>query len=145
MLETRAVVVQLLDEQSALVQASQGSGCGQCSGKGCGSSKLSRAFCSTPRQFRVVNRIHADIGDEVVVSVAEGAVLHGIGLLYLLPLLLLLVGAYFVGGLAPQADQRDGYAALGALSGLIAGFVAARWLSFRQTHHKPYIARKVLE
>lgn len=145
MLETRAVVVQLLNQEFALVQASQNGSCGQCSGKGCGASKLSQAFCSKPRQFEVVNRINAAIGDEVVVSVVEGAVLHGIGLLYLLPLLTMFGGAALAGGLAPDTGQHDGYAAVGAVFGLAAGFVCAKWLSSRQALQKPYIARRVLE
>ncbi|MCR4298460.1 MAG: SoxR reducing system RseC family protein, partial [Gallionella sp.] len=92
MLETRAIVVQV-DGQYAFVQANQGNGCGQCSGKGCGTGKLSQLFCSKPRQFQVDNPVNAGVGDEVIVSVAEGAVLRGIGLVYLLPLLLLLTGA----------------------------------------------------
>ncbi len=143
MLETRVIVVQLLEKPFALVQASQGGGCGQCGGKGCGASKLTQLFCSKPRQFKVDNRINACVGDEVVVSVVEGAVLRGIGLVYLLPLVLLFAGAALAGSLADQAAQRDGYAALGGLMGLIIGFVFAKWITARQAHQndQPYIAR----
>lgn len=142
-LETRATVVST-DKQLALVQANQANGCSQCNGKGCGSGKLSQMFCSKPRQFQVDNSINASIGDEVVVSVAEGALLRGIGLVYLLPLLLLVMGAMLGTVLAAQAGQRDGYAAAGALSGLVAGFVFAKWFSSRQDRqqNRPYIARK---
>jgi hypothetical protein len=81
MLETRAVVVQT-DKLSAQVVASQGNGCSACDGKGCGSGKLTQLFCSRPRQFKVDNQIKAGVGDEVIVSVPEGAVLRGIGLVY---------------------------------------------------------------
>ena len=143
MLETRAIVVQT-DKQVTLVQASQGNGCGQCDGKGCGTGKLSQLFCSKPRQFAVDNRINASVGDEVIVSVAEGAVLRGIGLIYLLPLLLLLTGATLASLLATQPEQRDIYAAAGALFGLVIGFVFARWVSLSQPRHQnlPYIARQ---
>jgi len=143
MLETRAIVVQV-DGKHAFVQANQGNGCGQCSGKGCGSGKLSQLFCSKPRQFQVDNSVNARVGDEVIVSVAEGAVLRGIGLIYLLPLLLLLTGATLGSLLAEQAEQRDIYAAIGALSGLAAGFMFAKWTSSRRSRHQnlPYIARQ---
>lgn len=142
-LETRAIVVKV-DKQFALVQANQGNGCEQCNGKGCGTGKLSQMFCSKPRQFQVDNPINAGIGDEVIVSVAEGAVLRGIGLVYLLPLVLLVAGAMLGSNWAAQASQRDGYAAAGALMGLVAGFVFAKWFSSRQARQKnqPYIARK---
>lgn len=141
MLETRAVVVRV-EGQQTFVQANQGGGCGQCSGKGCGSEKLSQMFCSTPRQFQVDNPIGARVGDQVVVSVADGTVLRGIGLIYLLPLALLAVGAAFGNVIAPQPEQRDGYAAAGAFLGLVLGFVLSKWLSARQRRERPYIARQ---
>jgi sigma-E factor negative regulatory protein RseC len=141
MLETRAVVVRV-EGQHAFVQASEGGSCGQCSGKGCGTAKLSQMFCSKPRQFRVDNPINARVGDQVVIAVEDGAVLRGIGLVYLLPLLLLAAGAALGNAAAPQVEQRDGYAAAGAFIGLALGFVLSRWLSARQKRRRPCIARQ---
>jgi len=143
MLETRAIIVQV-EGQYALVQASQANGCEQCSGKGCGAGKLSRLFCGKPRLFRVDNPINAGVGDEVVISVAEGAILRGIGLVYLLPLLLLVMGAMLGNAWDGQSSgQQDGYATAGALSGLAAGFIAVKLISLRQARNRsqPYIAR----
>jgi sigma-E factor negative regulatory protein RseC len=142
MLETRAIVVRI-DGQRALVRADQGNGCEQCDGKGCGAGKLSGLFCSKPRQFQVDNPINAGIDDEVIISVAEGAILHGVGMVYLLPLLLLAIGAALGNQWAVQAGQHDAYAAVGALSGLAAGFVFAKWILLRQARSRfqPYIAR----
>jgi sigma-E factor negative regulatory protein RseC len=142
-LETRAIIVQT-DGQNALVQVSQAGGCEQCNGKGCGTGKLSQLFCSKPRQFQVDNQINAGVGDQVIISVAEGAVMRGIGMVYLLPLMLLLMGAVTGNSLAVQAEQRDSYSAVGALLGLVAGFVFAKWMSSRQVknHSQPYIARQ---
>ncbi len=146
MLETRAVVV-AVDGQHAMVQADQANGCGQCSGKGCGAGKLSRLFCSKPRQFQVNNPIDAGVGDEVIVSVAGGAVMRGIGLVYLIPLVLLVMGATLGSIWAQQPEQRDSFAAAGALFGLVAGFSMAKWISSRQTESRfqPYIARQSQE
>lgn len=146
MLETRVVVFKI-DGQHALVRADQADGCGECNGKACGAGKMSRLFCSKPRQFRVNNPINAGVGDEVIVSVAEGAVMRGIGLVYLMPLALLVMGATLGSIWAVQPGQRDGYAALGALFGLAAGFVIARWISLRQagSHFQPYITRHCRE
>ena len=44
----------------------------------------------------------------------------------MLPLLLLLVGAVLGNDLVSQAEQRDGYAAMGALLGLAIGFVSSQ-------------------
>lgn len=138
MLETRAVVVET-DTRYAQVVASGGNGCSACDGKGCGSGKLTQLFCSRPRQFKVDNRIHAGVGDEVVISIPDGAVLRGIGLVYLLPLVLLFAGAAWADGLS------DAYTAIGALSGLVIGFALARWLSMRSVRQQPYIARLIRE
>jgi sigma-E factor negative regulatory protein RseC len=104
MLETRAIVIQIL-KSHALVQANQGNGCEQCNGKGCGAGKLAQLFCSKPRLFQVENPINAGVGDQVIISVAEGAVLRGIGMVYLLPLILLLGGAMLGNLWAAQAGQ----------------------------------------
>lgn len=137
MLESRAVVVQS-DAFTAEVVGSGGSGCSACDGKGCGSKKLTQLFCSRPRQFKVDNRIHASVGDEVIICVPDGAVLRGVGLVYLLPLVFLFSGAALAG-------KSDAYAAVGALSGLVIGFALARWLSVRSRRQQPYIARLVRE
>lgn len=144
MLETRAIVVQK-DSRVTLVESAAADGCSVCEGKGCGSSKVTQLFCNKPRQFSVDNRINASVGDEVIVSVAEGSVLRGIGLVYLLPLALMFAGATLAGSWAQQESQRDGYTAVGALLGLLVGFVLARWLSVRQTRNQPYIERLVRE
>lgn len=140
MLETRAIVVHK-NGNATLVEASGQDGCSVCDGKGCGSSKVGQLFCSKPRQFRVENRINAEVGDEVIVSVVEGAVLRGISMVYLLPLLLLFVGAVLAGSFAQQDIERDGFSAAGALAGLMLGFVIAKWHSARQVRNQPYIAR----
>jgi sigma-E factor negative regulatory protein RseC len=146
MLETRAVVVEI-DGPHALVQADRANGCGQCAGEGCGAGKLSRLFCSKPRQFRVDNPINAGIGDQVIVSVVDGAVIRGIGLVYLMPLASLVMGAMLGSIWAQQPGQRDSYAAAGALFGLVVGFIIAKRISSRQpgNRYQPYIARQCRE
>jgi len=145
MLETRAMVVKV-DGKHALVKADHAGGCGHCAGKGCGSGKLSRLFCSKPRQFKVINPINANVGDEVIVSVVEGAVMRGIGLMYLIPLALLVIGAT-LGSIWAQPGQSDGYAAVGSMFGLVFGFAFARWISLQQGERtfQPYIARQCRE
>lgn len=137
-LETRATVVRV-DGGTAFVEAAQTGSCGQCQGKGCGTAKLSRLLCSEPRQFQVDNEIGAAVGDQVVVSVADGAVLRGIGLVYLFPLALLLAGAAFGSAMAGNEVQRDGYAAAGGALGLVGGFLLSRWLDARQSRRLPRI------
>lgn len=130
MLETRAIIIQL-DGAEAVVEAKQGGGCGHCdSEKGCG--KAAQLFCSQPRRFRVRNDINARIGEEVQVSVADGVLLRSAAIIYLLPLVLLLAGGLLGSHWAGDVSHRDGYAAIGALLGLAAGFALVRLVTLRQ-------------
>lgn len=140
-LEARAIVTRVEAGQT-FVEAAQANGCGQCNGKGCGTAKLSQVFCSRPRQFQVDNQIDAVVGDRVVVSIADGTVLRGIGLVYLLPLALLVVGAALGSSVADQDTQRDAYAAAGAAFGLVGGFLLSRWLDSRQSCRLPRVVRQ---
>jgi len=142
MIETRAVVVQT-EGESAVVLASQVSGCEQCNWKGCGTGKLSQLFCSKPRQFHVSNVIKAKVGEQVVVSVADGALIQGVGWVYLLPLLLLIVGAVLGSVRDTSLNQGETYAILGSLIGLGLGFGLAKWASVNdlKSKHQPHISR----
>lgn len=137
MLETRVIVMETAPD-TAWVQAISTSSCEQCKGQGCGSSKLGQLFCNKPRQFQVDNPIHAQIGDEVIVAVVEGAVLRGIALVYVLPLVFLLLGATLAG----RFSANDLYIAAGGGIGVVLGFLFARWLSAHAQQAHPYIARK---
>lgn len=132
MIETRAVVISLSGNE-ALVETRQGGGCGHCdSENGCGSGKLSQLFSTRPRRFRVRNEANVQVGSDVTVSLSEGLLLRSALLMYILPLVSLFAGAAIVGLWAPDAGSADGYAVLGALTGLVLGFVLARILALRQ-------------
>jgi sigma-E factor negative regulatory protein RseC len=131
MLETRAVVVQIMGED-AMVEAKQGGGCGHCSSaNGCNGGKLSQLFCSSPRRFKVKNPTRAQVGDEVELRLADGVLLRSSVILYLLPLSLMLSSSILGAHLSPDLVSRDGYAVTGALLGLVFGFVLARILTAR--------------
>lgn len=129
MLGTRAIVVHLQGKE-ALVETRGSGGCGHCdSGQGCGSGKLSQLFCSKPRQFKVQNDANASVGDEVQITLPEGVLLRSSVLIYVLPLCLLLGGGMLGVYWASDVASRDGYAAMGSLSGLVSGFFLAKWLA----------------
>jgi sigma-E factor negative regulatory protein RseC len=131
MLETRAIVISVEGKQ-AVVESVGGGGCGKCdSVNGCGSSKLSQLFCSEPRRFLVQNDANAPVGATVQVVVGEGVLLRSALLMYFVPLVFLFAGAIF-GSLWVEEESGDMFAALGALAGLISGYVLVRVLSGRQ-------------
>jgi sigma-E factor negative regulatory protein RseC len=133
MLETKAIVIQRQGNE-ALVEAIQGGGCGHCdSEKGCGSGKLSQLFCSEPRRFRVRNNANAQVGDMVQVVLGDGLLLRSALLMYILPLLLLMIGA--AAGTQLSSEERVGevYSAIGGLVGLISGFLIVKFVSSRRS------------
>ena len=131
-MHTKAIVMSL-DGKDALVESIQGGGCGHCESKdGCGSSKLSQLFCSEPRRFRVRNDSNAQVGNFVQVVVPEGVLLQSALLMYILPLILLLLGAVLGAHLSNDATSSDAYSAVGGFAGLVLGFVVAKGLAIRQ-------------
>jgi sigma-E factor negative regulatory protein RseC len=128
MLEMRAIVMHVEGDE-ALVQPLSTGGCGHCDSEGgCGSGALSKLFCSNkPRNFKVGNLALAKVGDEVQVSIPDGALLRGALKMYVLPLMLLLAGGIAGVGLAGETAVRDGYAVAGAVIGLLLGFILARF------------------
>lgn len=128
--EMRAIVLALRGEQAEIAPVGN-FGCSHCnSGKGCGSGKLAQMFCSNqPRRFSARNAVQARVGDEVNVVLPEGLLLRSSLLVYSLPLGLLLGGALLGAALGDTAAERDGFALLGALSGLLTGFAASRLLA----------------
>lgn len=127
MLEMRAIVIRV-EGAAALVQPIGASGCGHCSTEGgCGSGTLTKMFCSNrPRHFKVSNKAEARVGDEVLISIPDGALLRGAAKMYMLPLVLLLIGGFSGASLAGNVAGRDAYAVAGAVCGLLLGFVLAK-------------------
>jgi sigma-E factor negative regulatory protein RseC len=127
MLEMRAIVIQVEGDEASVQPLSTG-GCGHCDSEGgCGSGTLTKLFCSNkPRHFKVSNVARAKVGDEVQVSIPDGALLRGAMKMYVLPLILLLIGGIAGVGMAGETASRDAYAAAGAVIGLLLGFILAR-------------------
>lgn len=95
---------------------------------GCsGCDKISSCGAGDGRLQRVRNTIGARIGDRVVVTVPDGAVLKAALYSYLVPLLLALTGA--AAGTSLDGDRG---AVGGALVGLAAGWLALRLASRRE-------------
>jgi sigma-E factor negative regulatory protein RseC len=127
MLEMRAIVIQVEGDEAS-VQPLGTSGCGHCNSEGgCGSGALTKLFCSNkPRNFKVNNEVQAKVGDEVQVTIPDGALLRGAMKMYVVPLILLLAGGIAGVGLAGETAARDTYAVAGAVIGLLLGFILAR-------------------
>ncbi len=89
------------------------SACGKCGDKGgCGKPQAG------PRRYAVRNTIGARVGDPVILSVPQGAVLKAAALSYLMPLVFVIGGAAAASSLLGDGMPAVGGAALGLVVGL---------------------------
>lgn len=132
----------------AWVESERTSACGSCAvRKGCGTSAIAKVFGRRRMQLRVLNRINALVGDDVVVGISEAGLLRGSLAVYAAPLAGLFAGAltgHFAGRqlLASASD-------LLAIGGALAGFLAALlWLrhfsrtSAKDVAYQPVVLRQ---
>jgi sigma-E factor negative regulatory protein RseC len=112
----------------AWIESEHTSACSGCAvRKGCGTSAIAKVFGQRRIRLQVLNRIHARVGDTVVVGISESGLVRGSLAVYAAPLAGLFAGAlagYFAGKqlLASGSD-------LMAIGGALAGFSAALfWL-----------------
>ncbi|MBK9956921.1 MAG: SoxR reducing system RseC family protein [Rhodocyclaceae bacterium] len=115
MTEHEAVVMRL-DGDHAWLDVAVASGCSSCTQGGC-------AGRAKRRPQRVRNTVGARVGQRVIVSVPEGAVLRATLWSYGLPLMLMLLGA--ASGLTLAGDAG---AVAGTVAGLLLSLVALRFV-----------------
>ena len=138
MIEERAVILSLdsetsLSDSTATLEIERKIACGLCGQtRGCGNSIWGKLFAHQSTAFKAQNRINAKVGDSVIVGINESALLKSALLLYILPLASMLIGAI----LATQIYDTNGYAMLGALLGLVLGFVWVKGHTMSSSYFK---------
>ncbi|MCL6270187.1 SoxR reducing system RseC family protein [Sansalvadorimonas sp. 2012CJ34-2] len=135
MIEERGRVVEV-DSAFIWVETIRKDTCGSCEAKnGCGQGLMNRLRPSRDHAYiRAVNRYPVKVGDEVTVALPESAVVSASFLVYLLPLLAMLIGA-FTGSAAGMEELW--VIGLG-LGGLLVGFGVVRWWSSRADVRKRF-------
>lgn len=134
MIEEQAVVV-AIDGERAHLEIRRNAPCGLCgTTQGCGISLWGRLFKRADGGFWTSNNLQADVGDAVVIGIQEGALLAGSLTAYLVPLLLLCLGALVGNWVAASRATSDLYAVAGAVGGLLLGFAWVRLYTSR--HHQ---------
>ena len=127
MIEESGQVVEVQGE-FAWIESERTSSCGSCAvRKGCGTSALAKVLGQRRVRLRVLNRINAAVGDNVVIGIAESGLVRGSLAVYAVPLLGLFAGALAGQGLGKSvfALQSDLFAIAGAISGFVAALI---WL-----------------
>jgi sigma-E factor negative regulatory protein RseC len=132
MIENPARVMRVSTDM-AWVRSESPTSCGACAGKGCGNSLYARLLHPREPEYPVLNPIGAEVGEAVVIGIEDGAVYRAVFFGYLIPLFLLLLGA-FVGSI-----WGDLQAVIGTVAGLL---IAAVWLKRRGTESAPVILRR---
>ena len=138
MIEERAVILSLESQTSAAdstatLEIERKIACGLCGQtRGCGNSIWGKLFAHQSTAFKAQNCINAKVGDSVIVGINESALLKSALLLYITPLASMLIGAI----LATQIYDTNGYAMLGALVGLVLGFVWVKGHTMSNSYFK---------
>ncbi|CDH45247.1 SoxR reducing system RseC family protein [Candidatus Contendibacter odensensis] len=144
MIEEQAVVVEVGDGY-AWVETQRRSACSACAtSEGCGTAVLAKAWGDRRARVRAISNLPLQPGDSVIVGLAEGALLGGSLLVYLLPLVLLLGGAIL--GQTVFTGAGDQPVMLSGAVGLGLGFLVARTWSRRwqdDARFQPVVLRRL--
>lgn len=148
MIEEQVQVIEIVGNQ-IILQGETQSACGSCSAsKGCGTSVLSKVVGRKFTRFQVDNNINAEVGDTVVVGIAEDALLKGSVVMYIVPIVGMLALALLADyALLSTTGSRDLIVAASGILGLLLGSLSARWFFLRQSMSQaftPVVLRKVL-
>ena len=133
--ETARVVA--LDGEQAWVATQRRSACASCgANKTCGTGIMARSF-STGRtlQIKVVNKVEAAVGDDVVLGIDDRVLVRSAVLMYLLPLLALMGGAW-LGELINDGFFYIDNEFISVVAGLLAMTAVLWWLR----HHARLLA-----
>ena len=149
MIEEQAQVIDIKGHM-LILQAQTQSACGSCAAsKGCGTSLLSKVVGRKFTRIQADNSINANIGDTVVVGIAEDAMLKGSMILYLFPVLGMFVIALLADYLvSPALQYRDLVIAATAFGGLLGGASVARSYFTSYSSAKsftPVVLRKIIK
>jgi sigma-E factor negative regulatory protein RseC len=126
----------------AWVESERSSSCGSCAVKqGCGTGAIAKVLGQRRVRLRVLNRIGARVGDQVVIGISESGLLRGSLAVYAAPLAGLfagtLAGYVLVSRFFPEWSA-DPAAIAGALAGFVAGFAWLRGFSRRTAMNPAY-------
>jgi sigma-E factor negative regulatory protein RseC len=127
MIEECAHVV-AIGEGCAWVETQRQSTCGACGIKpGCGAATLAAVLGQRRAPVRVLNTLPVDIGDQVIIGIAEQALLQGSTAVYLTPLLTMVLGAVL--GRWMWSPPSEALSVVAGLLGLAGGLLWLRAFS----------------
>ncbi|MCB1916531.1 MAG: SoxR reducing system RseC family protein [Rhodocyclaceae bacterium] len=141
MIEVPGEVLAVEDGRALVRTRGGGGGCGRChEAGGCGSAKVGSMFRAEHADFWLDNPIQAQVGDPVLICVAEAVSAQAAMLGYLVPVLGIVVGAA-LGVLLGGSSAGDAEALAGAAVGLLVGVFVSRSLGRGRSEGEPVLRR----
>ena len=148
MIEEQARVV-AIDDGTVEMEVQRHTACDACSvNKGCGTGVLAKAIGVRPMQIRARSNLSLNVGDIVIVGIEDQMLVRSSFLVYALPMLMLLVGAFFGELMATNlaVENSDIVTIAGGVIGLAVGFFWLRLFSMRMSadpRYQPRILRRM--
>lgn len=134
MIEENARVVSV-EAGFAWVETARRSSCSGCAASsGCGTSVVAKLFGEGTNRFRVSDGLGVEVGDQVVIGIADSALTRASLLAYMLPLLVLMLTAFA----AQTAGAADGIVALVGILGLALGLFVTGLITGGSSAHACY-------
>ena len=151
MIEENGIVVGV-EKDSFMVQTQRTSTCGTCSAKaGCGTGLLSKWLNRNQKTIRVLNpsATPLNIGDEVVIGVAEHALVTGSFAVYILPLIFIFLLTAAADNFANNSEGiGEGFVIFVAFSAIVLSLFGIRIFSRHirnDRRYQPVLVRKVIQ
>lgn len=146
---TENAIVVAVDGDQTWIETQRKSTCGQCSAsKGCGTSVLAKVIGNKLSKMKAINKIDAQVGDEVVVGLSEHSMLKGAFMAYLSPLLYLFVFSFigqFIFNKLQYADSSEFTVIVFAVFGFYLGLRKLKRFSVlisEDENYQPVILKK---
>lgn len=122
MLEETGTVV-AVREGRLWVETQSRSICSHCTSGSCTTSAVSKLFGVRHNRVQLENSLGAKVGERVVIGIPDDLLVRAAILCYLLPLMIMVMGAV----LGSVAGASEGVQSLMAVGGLAVGFLLVRW------------------
>ncbi|MBQ0754665.1 MAG: SoxR reducing system RseC family protein [Gammaproteobacteria bacterium] len=134
--ETGRVVA--VEDDAVWVETVRVTACQSCAAsKGCGHAVIDKNKAGSRARVRAINTLPLSVDQSVVLGLPEGALIKGAAMVYLMPLVLLFIGALLGDMVGPNGS------AAGGVIGLVFGFLLNRWYS-QQHKQDPTLQPRVL-
>lgn len=122
--------VSSVNGEYAWIQKARVSSCSGCQSEDhCGTSAISKVVGKRYVQVKALNTANAQVGDSVLVELPESTLLSLSFLAYLMPLVLLMLGAILASFGYPSVDLAGVF---GGLFGFLIGVALLKWILFMQ-------------